>query len=214
MTPRGVVELAGLPLAALVLWFGAGWLAPTLSGGADRLTQVEAERDGLLAEVVAARALPAGAGPAEQRLEAAAAAVPAEPGVSDFVQLIGQLASASGVVVDQVSPLTVSSDTDAEATAQLPPGTSSVTLSIGTRGPYEALLGFLDQLRHQPRLVVVDLVDLTADENDASTLVANFEVRIFTTAALVNTPAPVDPAADASAANAAAGAPEGVGGSG
>ena len=214
MTPRGVVELAGLPLAALVLWFGAGWLPPTLSGGADRLTQVEAERDGLLAEVVAARALPAGAGPAEQRLEAAAAAVPAEPGVSDFVQLIGQLASASGVVVDQVSPLTVSSDTDAEATAQLPPGTSSVTLSIGTRGPYEALLGFLDQLRHQPRLVVVDLVDLTADENDASTLVANFEVRIFTTAALVNTPAPVDPAADASAANAAAGAPEGVGGSG
>lgn len=213
MTPRGVVELGGLPLAALALWFGAGWLPPTLSGRADRLTQVEAERDGLVAEVAAAQALPAEAGPAEQRLQAAAAAVPAEPGVSDFVQLIGQLASANGVAVDQVSPLTVSSDTDAEATAPLPAGTSSVTLSIGTRGPYEALMDLLDQLRHQPRLVVVDLVDLTADENDASTLVANLEVRIFTTAALVSTPPPVDPAAEAPAADATAGAPDGSGGS-
>jgi len=195
MTPRAVVELAGPPLAALALWFGAGWLPPTLSGGTDRLTQIQSERDGLVAEVVAARELPAEAGSADLRLSAAAAAVPAEPEVSEFVRLVGQLAAASGTEIDQVSPLTVSSDTDAEATTQLPPGTSSIALSVGARGPYEALMGFLDQLRHQPRLVVVDLIDLAADEDDASALVANLEVRIFTTKALVNTPDPVDPAA-------------------
>ncbi|MEZ5411992.1 MAG: type 4a pilus biogenesis protein PilO [Acidimicrobiales bacterium] len=211
MTPRAVVELAGPPLAALALWFGVGWLPPAMSGDGERLVRAEAERAGLLAEVAAARELPAAAGPAEERLSAAAAAVPAEPQISEFVRLVGQLATASGAAVDQMSPLTVSSDTDAEATAQLPPGTSSITLSIGTRGTYEALMGFLDQLRHQPRLVVVDLIDLTADENDAGTLVANLEVRIFTTAALVNLPAPVDPAPDAPV-DAAAGAPDGTGG--
>lgn len=207
MRPKAVAELGGLPLAALALWFGAGWLPPTLSDGAERLTQLQTDRDGLVAEVAAAQVLPAEAGSADQRLAAATAAVPAEPELPAFVQLVGQLAAATGTAVDQVSPLTVSSDTDAEATTRLPPGTSSITLSVGARGPYEALMGFVDQLRHQPRLVVVDLVDLTADENDANALVANLELRIFTTKALVNTPAPVDPAAgDPAAVDSSAGA--------
>lgn len=204
MRLRAMAQVGGPPLAALALWFGVGWLPPMLSGEAERLAQVEAERDGLLFEVAAARSLPAGVGPAEQRLAAAVAAVPAEPEVSGFVRLVGGLASAKGITVDQISPLAASSDTDAEATTRLPAGTSSITLSIGARGAYEALMGFLDELRHQPRLVIVDLIDLRTDENDAAALVAELEVRIFTTEALVR-PADIedpaaaieDPAADA-----------------
>lgn len=206
MTPRAVAQLGGPPLAALAVWFGLGWLTPALSGDDGRLAQVEAARDGLVVEVAAARALPAAADRADQRLSTAAAAVPTEPGISEFVRLVGQLATAQGVVVDQISPLTVSSDTDAEATTHLPPGTSSITLSIGTRGRYEALMDFLDALRHQPRLVLVDLIDLTADENDASGLVADLEVRVFTTEALVRPPAAEDSGAvDTAAVDPAAG---------
>ncbi len=147
------------------------------------MTQIQTERDGL----VAARALPAEADRADQRLSAAVAAVPPEPMVSEFVPLFGELAAASGTEVDQASALTVSSDTDVEATTRLPPGTSSNPLCVGARGPSAALRGFIKRLRPRPRLVVVDLVDLTADENDAGALVANLELRIFTTKALVHT---------------------------
>lgn len=194
MTPRAVAQLGGPPLAVLAAWFGVGWLPPRLSGDADRLTRVEAERDALVAEVVAARTLPAEAGPAEQRLAAAVAAVPAEAEVSEFVQMVGQQAAARGVTVDQISPLAASSDSDPEASARMPAGTSSITLSIGTRGAYEALMGFLDDLRHQPRLVIVDLIDLRTDENDAASLVGDLEVRIFTTQELVRPPTVDDPA--------------------
>ena len=58
-------------------------------------------------------------------------------------------------------------------------------------------MGFLDELRHQPRLVIVDLIDLRTDENDAAALVAELEVRIFTTKALVRPASTDEPAADA-----------------
>ncbi len=201
MRLRAIAQLGGPPLAVLAVWFGVGWLPPMLSGDADRLTRVETERDGLLAEVAAARSLPAEAEPAERRLAAAVAAVPADPEVSGFVRLVGELASAKGITVDQVSPLAASSDADAEATTRLPAGTSSITLSIGARGAYGALMGFLDELRHQPRLVIVDLIDLRTDENDAAALVGELEVRIFTTEALVRPPDVEDPAADAPGAD-------------
>ena len=88
----------------------------------------------------------------------------------------------------QIAPLTVSSDSDPEAVSRLPVGTTSVTISIGARGQYPALLAFVDELHALDRLVVVDLVDLTSDEEDTSQVIMDVELRIFTTEQLVQTP--------------------------
>jgi Tfp pilus assembly protein PilO len=63
-----------------------------------------------------------------------------------------------------------------------------VTVSIGARGTYEQVMAFASGLRQLDRLVVFDLVGLTADNEDSGQVIMDLELRIFTTDELVVTP--------------------------
>lgn len=187
MNPRHLSQILGPSVLAAALWFGVAWLPAATSSATDRQEEAEFERLQLIEELVAARSLPDEADEFDRRIAAAAVAVPDTVDLAVFVRAAGDAAARSGVFVEQIAPLTVSSDSDPEAIDRLPPGTSSVTISIGARGSYERLLAFVDELVALDRLVVIDLVDLNADEGESDEVVMDLELRIFTTSQLVQT---------------------------
>ena len=118
------------------------------------------------------------------KLTAARIAVPDEVELAEFVRDVGAVGDRSGVDVEQLAPLTVAGDSDAESAIDLPADTSSVTLSIGASGTYEQVMAFATGLRGLDRLVVIDLIGLTVDEESSSSVIVDLELRIFTTAEL------------------------------
>lgn len=182
-----LVRLGGPMIVLVALWVAAAWW-PTRTGvDSNRLAELSAER-ALLADDLATAAELADAGLGlELQIATAARAVPADLDLGGFVRDVGQLADDSGVAVDQVAPLLVYDET-AEDT-DLPDGTGAAVVSIGGSGSYAAVMDFIERLGSLERLTVIDVADLSAEE-DAAEVIMDLEVRIFTTGAV--TPAETD----------------------
>lgn len=188
MSLRRIAQLTGPPVVVVILWFGLALVPSALSPHGERRLEIEDERSLLIGELADARALSERVPALEQRLEDTAAAVPPTVELAEFVLATDVAADRTGVAVEQMAPLTVSSDTDDEALLFLPFGTSSVTISVGARGTYPQVVAFADAMQALDRLVVVDLIALNADEEDTSQIILDLEMRIFTTEVLVTTP--------------------------
>jgi Tfp pilus assembly protein PilO len=180
--------VVGPSLLAVAVWSIATLAPAALSSAGERLIDAEEEQAVLVAELAAARSVPADADDTGRRITAAAIAVPETLELASFIRQVGQVGDSSQVSIEQIAPLSVASDSDADALIQLPSGTSSVSVSIGASGTYEQVMAFATGLRQLDRLVVVDLVGLTADSEDAGRVIMDLELRIFTTDVLVITP--------------------------
>jgi Tfp pilus assembly protein PilO len=97
------------------------------------------------------------------------------------VSAVDGWADDAGIVIEHLSPTPA---TAATAAAPLPADTSAVAVTLGARGGYEGLMGFVDSLIAADRIVVVDRIELRADEESADVLL-DLDIRIFTTDRLV-----------------------------
>ena len=171
-------------IVAFAVWFGLAGLTSAIAPDAERLIEAEAERDVLLLDLAEARALPQRAGGFEQRLTETDVAVPPAVDLAGFVRSVDAAGEAAGVFIEQMAPLSVSSDTDDEVITHLPTDTSAVTISIGASGSYDQIMAFADGLRALDRLVVIDRFEANADEENITQVIADLELRIFTTQVL------------------------------
>lgn len=188
MSGGAILRLVGPSLAVVLIWFGAGWLPAALSTNDERRMAAADERQILVDDLETARGLTELEPKLDGRVDDAAVAVPATVEIATFVRATGAAGDKAEVFIEQMAPLTVSSDEDDDAVTRLPGGTSSVTISIGARGGYEQVMAFVDALLALDRLVVIDLIDMTADEEDTGQLILDLELRIFTTEQLLSVP--------------------------
>jgi len=184
MRTRTLAQLAGPALFAVGIWFAVGWLPTQTSSVGERQDDAQAEISALVTELEAARSVAGVTDDLDAGIEAAEAAVPSASLVAEFVREAGAAGDLTGVTIDQIAPLAVSSDSDSEGIERLPFGTSSILVSIGATGDYGALISFMDELTAMDRLVLVDIVELRAEDSDTTTLLLDLELRIFTTANL------------------------------
>ncbi len=188
MNGRSILQLAGAPLLAVTVWFASSWV-PSQSGSADHLMgQAESERAQVSADLVNAATLPAIARQLDQRIRATELAVPAAAELAQFITNTGDAATRTGVIIDQIAPLSIDSGDNLDGPVVLPADTSSILVSIGATGGYQNLLNFVDELTGFDRLVLVDVIDLNANEAISQQVTMDLELRIFTTATLTPQP--------------------------
>lgn len=181
-------RLGGPSLLMVTIWSLVAMVPAALNSADDQLAAVEDEQALLVSELDEARALADELDALDGRIAAASVAVPGSADLAAFVRAVGKIGEQSGVAIEQIAPLKVASDSDPEALVALPAGTSSITISVGAGGSYEQAMAFAAELGRLERLVVVDLVRLTADEEDSSQVIIDLELRIFTTEQLVIAP--------------------------
>ncbi len=192
MNGRAIAHMFGPPTVALLLWLGVIGVTAIFSSDAERQALAEEERSILLDELAVARDLPGRVPGVAARLAATDVAIPPTLGLAGFVRAIDVAGDGSGVFIEQVAPLTVSSDTDEEVVNHLPNGTSAVSISIGATGSYEEIMAFADALLVLNRLVVMDIFEINTDEENANQIIADIELRIFTTEQLTTVDADID----------------------
>jgi Tfp pilus assembly protein PilO len=183
-------RLAGPSLLVVLLWAVATLVPAALDDTDEQLAETEEIRTLLFSDLADARDLPDEPdelADLDDRIAAAEVAVPEVVELAAFIRDVGAVGDQSGVSVEQIAPLSVTSDSDPESLISLPAETSSVTISVGASGTYEQVMTFASELRQLDRLVVTDLVALTADEEDSSLVTLDLELRIFTTDQLVAT---------------------------
>lgn len=181
MRARTAAQLAGPSLFIVGIWFAGSWVPSQTSPVTERQDDAQAEISLLMTELQAAKSAAGVTDELDTDIEAAEAAVPPSSAMAKFVRDAGAVGTRTGVVIDQIAPLAVSSDTDPEGVQPLPAGTSSILVSIGATGEYAALVSFVDELTTLERLVLVDTIELRAEEGDTTTLLLDLELRIFTT---------------------------------
>ena len=187
MTKRALVQTTLPALAVVLLWVGVVGAMRVSSSEADRHLAAENRRSALLGDLAKARDLSDRIPAVAARLTATGIAVPPTTDLAAFVRKIDAAGARAGVLVEQVAPLTVGSDVDGDAPTRLPVGTSAISISVGVSGSYETFMSFLDELATLDRLVIVDLIEIDADEEDPGRVLADLELRIFTTERLTST---------------------------
>lgn len=192
MNRRHLAMVSGAALLVVVAWFALLW-SPK---GAD-LADAKERRSAAQSEVAQLQARLDRLTAAKRdsaRLEAAAnrvgAAVPATADLAGFLLATDDAARAAGVEFLTVTPSPVATSTSG--------GPSEIALTLSIKGRYGQVLGFLDRLLDLPRVVVVDSVDVSAEQGTAGapSLSVSLSGRIFTTelpagaAPTTTTPAP------------------------
>ncbi|MCU1483478.1 MAG: Tfp pilus assembly protein PilO [Actinomycetia bacterium] len=116
-------------------------------------------------------------GPALQALAARVrAAVPETPDLDGFLLATNAAAAKAQVQFQTVAP--------ARVTVSTTGGPNEILLSLTVRGGYFQILDFMDALVALPRVVVLDSIGLTAEqEGGATRLSVSLSGRTFTTAA-------------------------------
>lgn len=185
MRVRSLAQILAPSAVVVGVWLAIGWVPSQSASAKDAEAEAQAEFALLAAELADARALDAEVDALEAQIEAAERSVPAEREVGAFVRFAHAVASETSVALDQIAPLAVSSDTDLESETTLPSGTSSILVSIGATGGYLDLMSFIDSLVAADRLVLLDGVEMRADESDSTMVILDLELRIFTTESLV-----------------------------
>ncbi len=181
MNVRGIAQVIGPVVVAVVAWLGLGLAPWVLSDHDERAVAIEEEHGRLTVEIAAAQRRSEAVPAYEARRAEADRAVPPTIDLAAFVRATDAAADRTGVAIEQMAPLQVSSGSEGGTAAPLPAGTSSITISLGASGSYPQVLAFAEALGDLDRLVVVDHIDVNADEAQTSRLILDVELRIFTT---------------------------------
>ena len=195
MNRRHLVLVGGAAVLVVLAWFALLW-SPK---GAD-LAEAREQRTAADQQVAQLQTRldklkdAARQGPALQALAARVrAAVPATPDLDGFLLAANDAAFITKVQFQAITPSRVTASTTG--------GPNEVTFSLTVKGGYFHVLDFLDALAGMPRVVVLDSVGLTGQqEGDGTLLAVNLTGRIFTTAVPGSTvpttvPAPAAPPA-------------------
>jgi len=179
MTRGRIVALGAIALAVIVgIYFFL--LAPKskqLKEQRAQLKEAEAQETSLTATLRRLQSL-AQQRPARQaELLRLAAAVPATPDLAGFIISADKIAVDSGVNWVSVSPAV-----PAPGAAGAP---STITMTMQIQGGFFQVLDYLNRLEHLERIVVVDSVNLTAQDDGSASppITVNITARMFTTPA-------------------------------
>lgn len=173
MNRRMLSIYGGVCAVLLVAWFMLLWSPKSseLSTAKTRRTAAEAQAAELEARVArlqdSLRRSPA----LQADLGRVRSAIPTTPDLPQFILDTDDAASRAGVDFLSVTPTA-----PAPGTA----GSTEVRLAMTVKGGYQQMLAFLDNLLTMPRLVVLDQVTITPDENDLNAALSG---RMFTSAA-------------------------------
>lgn len=162
----------------VALWFAVFWsrIGDDLADERDRrddaeaaVVQAQSERDRLAA---AARDIP----PLQSQLADLETAIPPEPQLAELVLQVADAGNMSGLDLARVVP------GDPAASGQ---GLTEIPVELQVRGGYFQILDFVNRISVEPRVFVIDLIDLDAlgDETAAGPpeLEGVLVGRVFTT---------------------------------
>jgi Tfp pilus assembly protein PilO len=230
-----IVGVAGAVLLSL-LWYFLLWSpqGKRLDAAAERKTAAEQSNSQLQVSLDRLHDLESRRPELEGDLTRLRRAVPDQPQLARFLLSADEAATRSGVELTTVTPTKPAADVaattatttapttgssggettttttgDTTATTAAPtPTASAINLSFEVKGGYFQVLDFLNRVDDLPRIVVVDSLDLGADEEGEATaatastgLTATITARMFTGAAPA---APADATAGATTATTAA----------
>jgi preprotein translocase subunit YajC len=137
-----------------------------------------------------------------------AAAVPPAANEAEFLRIFNQIADASGVTLQQVTPTNPQGATSASASASATTtaGVQTISLGITIQGDYGEVQDYVNRLVHAPRLLIIDSENVTsgasssgaqtsggpvgqvfAGQGSAPLLTVQLTARIFTLAAASST---------------------------
>jgi Tfp pilus assembly protein PilO len=155
----------------------------------DQLAQIQAEQLTLVATLDELNAATDLLGGFDADLERFAIAIPETLELPTFLRELDAQADAAGVQIDLVSPSEVLGGATRDSKRPVPPGMSSVSLSLTGQGPFESTMEFVNRLDDLPRLIVVDTLGLSAVDGNADQIIIDLELRVFTTETLVGSTA-------------------------
>lgn len=176
MKRQTLVPLA-VVAAVLAAWWMLLWSPQTEALESARSDKTAAEQQQSELELRLARLAAAKAEAADSAEELAAleAAVPEDAALPEFLLAVDEAAERAGATFVAVSP----------QPPQLPPTGGAVALvnaSIQVEGGYRSVLAFLDELMAMDRVVLVDDISVTPqEENGDPALVVALGVSLFTT---------------------------------
>jgi len=106
------------------------------------------------------------------RLAALRVAYPNDTDISDFIRANDELATATGALVESLTPDAVSSkDRSAPFT------TRTIGVSLKASGSEQAVYGYIGKLQSLPRTTAIDDIDLTSES--AGAISVSIRLRIF-----------------------------------
>jgi len=147
---------AALVIVLMVaLWFALFWtrIGDDLADERDRRDEAEAAVDRALSErdrlTAAARDIP----PLQSQLADLEAAIPPEPQLAELVLQVADAGSMSGLDLARVVP------GDPSASGE---GLTDIAVELQVRGGYFQILDFVNRISVEPRVFVIDMIDLDA----------------------------------------------------
>lgn len=178
MNRRMLSLYGGICAVLLVAWFMLLWSPKSseLSSAKTRRTAAESKAAELETRVARLQASLQRSPELQADLDRVRSAVPTTPDLPQFILDTDDAASRAGVEFLSITPTPPAPGTS---------GPTEVRLSMTAKGGYQSMLDFLDNLLTMRRLVVVDEVTITPDEDDLN---ASISGRMFTSA-----PPPVPP---------------------
>lgn len=179
------------PVALAALWAAAVWW-PTQSAVAteqDRLAAAQSEQLALVASFDELSSAADRLDVFDADLERFELAIPPTLDMAALVRQIHAEAASSGLRIDLLSPTDVLGGATVDADRPVPAGMASVSMSLMGQAGFEEAIAFVDRLRALPRLVVVDVLGLSAVDGATDQIILDLEFRVFTTEALVPQPA-------------------------
>ena len=179
MNRRGFLIALGASLALLALWFVFLWgpQGGRLSDAQARTEAAEAQNQELELRIQRLEAAQEGAPARMAELAALRRAVPDDPELAQFILDANQAASEAGVDFLSITP-----GVPSPGVSGLPP---VITLGITVTGPYFAVLDYLERIDDLPRIVVIDGLNLTPQDEPGQLqqLTVNVTGRMFATSA-------------------------------
>lgn len=176
MSRRALLVALGAALVLLVMWFLLLWgpQGGKLDDAREREAAAESENSQLELQVARLEAAQDRAPELAADLEELRRAVPDDPELAQFILDANEAASDSGVEFLSIAP-----GVPDRGDGLLPP---VITLQINVSGGYFEVLDYLDRLEDLPRIVVVDSLTLTPND-DSSELSVVVQGRMFATSA-------------------------------
>lgn len=186
---RRTLGIAGGACALMfIAWFVLLWSPKTaaLSDARDAQEIADSKSSELEAQVARLEESLRNAPKLQADLDLVRSAIPAAPDLPQFILDADLAASRAGVAFLSIAP---------DKPAVAPGGPTQVDLQLTVKGEYQPLLTFLDELLSMRRLVMLDELAVTPDE-ETGELSASLQARMFTS----ELPAPTAAAAAAAAA--------------
>ena len=191
MNRRTVGIAAGVCVGLLVVWFLLLWSpkGKELSKAREARAAAVSDADQLQVKLTRLRDAARHEPELQASLDRLRSAVPDAPNLANFILDTNDVATKTGIDFLAISPKTPA----ASGT-----GPANIGLAINIKGGYFQTLDFMDRLMHQPRVLVIDSIQVTPARTDGGELLAVSVIgRMFTTALPAGTVTPPTSAATA-----------------